>query len=111
MELDVHWALPGQHGTPTEALARIGALCHGIPDLFTALWIVMATHQGLPKELLATAVLQQRSDVGDLGKDGLVALMTAIVNGGRQGFDAVLCSRRKSERKATGFPGTKNEAA
>lgn len=101
---DVDWVLPGNHGTPTDALARISVLCQGIPDLFIALWTVMATHQGLPRELLAMAVLQQRLDVQDLGKDGLVALMTAIVNGGRQGFDAVLRSRRKSERRNNPLP-------
>ena len=104
---DVAWIIPGNHGTPAEALARIGVLCQGMPDLFLVLWTIMATHHGLPKELLAMAVLQQRNDVGDLGKEGLVALMTAIVNGGRQGFDAVLRSRRKSERKAAGFPWTR----
>ena len=100
---DVGWVLPGNHGSPAEALARIGLLCQSFPDLFTALWTVMATHQGLPRELLALAVLQQRPDVADLGKEGLTALMVAIANGGRQGFDAVLRSRRKSERKANAF--------
>lgn len=101
---DADWVLPGNHGTPADALARIGVLCQGLPDLFTTLWTVMATHQGLPKELLAMAVLQQRSDAHDLGKDGLVALMTAIVNGGREGFEAVLRSERKSERRGVALP-------
>lgn len=96
---DVAWILPGHHGAPAQALARIGAICAGIPDLFGAMLAVLATHQGVSKDVLALSVLQFRADTADLGKDGVGALLTAILNGGRQGFEAVLRARRKGERK------------
>jgi len=97
------WVLPGRQGTPAEALARIGVICGGMPDLFGALLAVLGTHQAVAVPILAAAVKQFRPDVADLSTDDVAALLTAIRNGGIQGFEAVLRSRRKSERKAGGF--------
>lgn len=105
---DVAWALPGQHGSPAEALARIGALCAGIPDAFGAMLAVLATHQGIAREILAAAIHQFRPELADLTRDDLLALLTSICNGGRPGFDAVLRSRRKGDRKAAALPWVKD---
>jgi hypothetical protein len=97
---DWAWTLPGHSPAPAEAIPRIAALCQAWPDPYLALFSVLATHQGLPREVLATAVLRFRPDLADLSRDDVVGLMASIVNAGRQGFDAMLRSRRKSDRKA-----------
>ena len=101
---DAAWVVPGQHGTPFQALSRIGLICNAMADPFSAMFAVLATHQGVAKDMLALSILQFRSDLADLGHDGVAALLTGILNGGRSGFDAVLRSRRKSERKVTALP-------
>lgn len=95
---DARWAVPGAHGTPAEALARIGVLCSGTPELFAAMLAVLGTHQAVARDHLALAIRQFRPDTADLTREDVVALLTAILNGGRQGFDAVLRSRRKGDR-------------
>lgn len=97
------WILPGRHGTPAEALARIEVICAGMPDLFAALLAVLGTHQSVAFGILAAAIKQFRPDVADLSNDDVASLLTAIRNGGIQGFEAVLRSRRKAERKAGGY--------
>ncbi len=98
------WILPGRQGAPAEALGRIGVICGGMPDLFGALLAVLGTHQAVSVAILAAAVKQFRADLADLSNDDVAALLTAIRNGGIQGFEAVLRSRRKGERKGGGFP-------
>ncbi|MBH9579083.1 hypothetical protein [Inhella proteolytica] len=97
---ELAWLLPGAQGGPAEVLPRVQWLCAQFPDLFSAMWVLQATHQGLPRELLAAATQQFRPDLQDLSRDDVAALYTALLNGGRQGFDAVLRSRRKGERKS-----------
>lgn len=97
---DWAWMLPSQRPSPAAAVPRIAALCQAWPDPFMALFCVAATHQNLPREMVAGAALQFRPDLQDLGRDDVVALLIALVTGGRQGFDAVLRARRKTERKA-----------
>jgi hypothetical protein len=105
---DVAWILPGGHGSPAQALARIEALCAGFPDLFSAMLAVLATHQAVSREILALAILQFRADTADLNKDAVVGLLTSVVQGGRPGFEAVLRARRKGERKAVALPWVKD---
>lgn len=100
MAEELSWLLPGRHGTPAEVLPRIQFICQQQADLFSALLLVAATHQGLPREILATAVKQLRSDLDDLSREDVAGLLTAVVNGGRDGFDAVLRARRKTARKS-----------
>ncbi len=99
----LNWMLPGQHGAPAEVLPRIQFVCQQQPDLFSAMFLLLATHQGLPREILAAATKQCRNDLDDLTRDDVAGLYTSILNGGRQGFDAVLRARRKGERKTGGF--------
>ena len=101
---DAHWAVPGRHGSPAEALARIGVLCASTPELFAAALAVLGTHQAVSREILAVALKQFRPELNDLSRDDVVALLIALVNGGRPGFDAVLRSRRRGERKVTALP-------
>lgn len=104
---ELAWMLPGTPQGPAEVLPRVQAVCAAVPDLFAAMFLLLATHQGLPRELLAAATKQFRSDLDDLSRDDVVALYTALLNGGRQGFDAVLRSRRKGERKTGGLSWVK----
>ncbi len=95
------WYAPGQHGTPAQALARIRAICEHVPDLYGAMFAVLGAHQGVPREMLAAAIRQCRADAEALSAADVGALLTSIWTGGRDGFDAVLRARRKSERKAS----------
>jgi hypothetical protein len=104
----VAWAVPGRHGSPAEALARIGALCRGHADLFSALFAVLATHQGVSRDLLAAALQQFRPELAGLARDDVVGLLTAILHGGRPGFEAVLRSRQRGERRASALPWVKD---
>jgi len=96
---DAAWTLPGKPSTPAQSLARIGVICTGTPDLFSAMFAVLGTHQTVSREMLALAIKQFRPDTADLGRDDVAALLTSIWNGGRPGFEAVLRSRRRGERK------------
>lgn len=97
---DWAWMLPSQRPSPAAAVPRIAALCQAWADPFMALFCVAATHQNLPREMVASAALQFRPDLQDLTRDDVAALLVASVTGGRQGFDAVLRARRKTDRKA-----------
>ena len=50
------WLLPAHRVTPADALRRIQALCVAWPDLHAAMFVVLATHQTLPREVLAVAL-------------------------------------------------------
>jgi len=102
-ELDsLDWLLPGHRAAPAEALKRIQALCAAWPDLHSAMLVVLATHQELPRDMLAAAIKQFRSDLDAYTREDVVSLLTAIWNGGRSGFDAVLRTRANSPRKGGG---------
>lgn len=98
--VDAAWWLPGRHGQPAEVLPRVQAICAAIADLPACMLLLMATHQGLPRDILAAVTQQFRPDLADLTRDDVIGLYTALQNGGRQGFDAVLRSRRKGERRS-----------
>lgn len=93
------WLMPGHRAAPAEALRRIQALCAAWPDLHAALFVVLATHQELPREMLAAAVKQFRTDLDPHSREDVLSLLTAIWNGGKSGFDAVLRTRANSPKK------------
>lgn len=99
-ELD--WLQPGHRFAPAEALRRIQALCAAWPDLHAAMLIVLATHQELPRDMLAAAIKQFRADLDAYTREDVVSLLTAIWNGGKSGFDAVLRTRAGASKKTTG---------
>ena len=106
---ELAWVTPGVHGTPAQALSRIRALCQQLPDLHSVLLAVLATHQGLAREILGVAVKQFRRDLDDLSPADVASLLTSLWNGGKQGFEATLRSRRKSERKGAALPWVKSD--
>lgn len=101
------WLLPGHRAAPPEALRRIQALCAAWPDLHAAMLVVLATHQELPRDVLAAAIKQCRSDLDAYTREDVVSLLTAIWNGGRSGFDAVLRTRANSPKKGGGLSWVK----
>lgn len=96
------WLQPGCRAAPAEALRRIQLLCGGWPDLYAAMFLVLATHQELPRDVLAAAIKQCRPDLEAYTREDVVSLLTAIWNGGKSGFDAVLRTRANSPKKGGG---------
>lgn len=101
---DVSWMGPQERHSPPEALHRIKTLCAIFPDLYSAMLAVQLTHAAVSRELLALAIKQFRRDTESLSLEDLQGLLTAAQNGGRQGFDAVLRTRKGGERKAISLP-------
>lgn len=96
------WLQPGCRAAPADSLKRIQGLCAGWPDLYAAMFLVLATHQTLPRDMLAAAIKQFRPDLDAYSRDDVVSLLTAIWNGGKSGFDAVLRTRANSPKKGGG---------
>lgn len=96
------WLQPGYRAAPAEALGRIQRLCAGWPDLYGAMFLVLASHQELPRDMLAAAIKQFRTDLDAYTREDVVSLLTAIWNGGKSGFDAVLRTRANSPKKGAG---------
>lgn len=96
------WLQPGHRAAPAEALKRIQALCSFWPDLYAAMFAVLATHQELPRDMLAAAIKQFRPELAIYTVEDVVSLLTAIWNGGKSGFDAVLRTRAASPKKGVG---------
>jgi len=99
------WLLPGHRTAPAEALKRIQVLCGAWPDLHAAMLVVLASHQELPRDMLAAAIKQFRPDLDAYTREDVISLLTAIWNGGRSGFDAVLRTRAASLKKGGGSGG------
>ncbi len=99
---EMAWLLPGHRATPHDALARIQRLCGGWTDLYAAMFVVLASNQGLPREVLAAAIKQFRTDLEPYTRDDVVSLLTAIWNGGKSGFDAVLRTRANAPKRPSG---------
>jgi hypothetical protein len=95
----LEWLHPAHRAAPADALMRIRWLCAQHPDLFGAMFVVLATHQGVPRDILAAAVRQFRRDTDSLTQADVSGLFTALLTGGRQGFDTVLRTRRSGDRK------------
>lgn len=93
------WLMPGHRPAPADALKRIQALCGAWPDLHAAMFIVLATHPGLPREVLAVALKQFRPDLEAYSREDVGSLLTAVWNGGKSGFDAVLRTRANAPKR------------
>ncbi len=107
---DVSWMGPQERHSPPEALRRIKTLCAIFPDLYAAMLAVQLSHAAVSRELLALAIKQFRRDAESLSPEDLQGLLTAALNGGRQGFDAVLRTRKGGERKSVSIPwGSKDD--
>ena len=99
-DADLAWLQPKHRAAPAEALQRIRTICEqGPAELFPIMLTVLATHQAVPREILAAAIKQFRRDCDSLSRDDLRSLLNAIWTGGQQGFDAVLRTRKNADRK------------
>jgi hypothetical protein len=96
------WLTPGHRAAPPDALRRIQQLCATWPDLHAAMFLVLATHQQLPRDMLAAAIKQFRPDLDAYSREDVIGLLTAIWNGGKSGFDAVLRTRANAPKKGAG---------
>ena len=97
-ELD--WLAPDRPPRPAEALERIRLLCElAGSDLHRAMLLVLATHQAVPREILASALKQFRRDLDALTREDVTGLLNALWTGGQQGFQSVLRTRKGGERK------------
>lgn len=100
----VHWMAPGRPCPPKEALSRIKALCSYWPDLYEAGQAVLATHPTVARDLLAKAMRQCRADAEAYSPEDLTSMLIGGWNGGRQGFEAVMRTRKNADRKAAALP-------
>jgi hypothetical protein len=107
--VQVPWLAPNHQGSAKDSLKRIGVICQAFPDLFSAMLVVLATHQGAPREALAATVRQLRPDAAELTQADIEGLMTSILNGARQSFDAVLRTRKSAKRPAAPLAWVKND--
>ena len=107
---DVPWLAPSHRVSAKDALKRIKSICGLCPDLFSAMALTVSTHQGVPREALAAAIKNFRADAAAYTQEDLVGLLTSIWNGGKQGFDAVLRTRKNAERKAPALSWVKDDA-
>lgn len=96
------WLQPSARTAPAEALRRIQQLCSAWPDLYAAMFLVLATHQGLPRDVLAAAIKQFRPDLEAYSREDVMGLLVAIWNGGKSGFDAVLRTRANAPKRGAG---------
>jgi transposase len=103
------WLSPTRSGSAKEALKRINAICQAFPDLFSAMLVVVATHQSAPREALAATVRQLRPDAAELTQADVEGLLASIVTGGRQAFDAVLRTRKSAKRTTAPLAWVKND--
>ncbi|MEO3691576.1 hypothetical protein [Roseateles paludis] len=100
-ELALDWLLPGARNAPADSMHRIQTLCTAFPDLFTALISVLATHQGVPRDLLAVAIKQCRPDLESFSREDVSQLLIAAWNGGKSGMEAVHRSRSSQGKRSS----------
>lgn len=97
---DVRWLSPETAIAPSDGVPRIRAICRLFPDLFSAVFVVLATHQGVPRQALAAAVKIFRKDTSPLSEADVVGLFAGLWNSGREGFESILRTRKGGTRKA-----------
>jgi hypothetical protein len=103
------WLSPTRPASAKDALKRINAICQAFPDLFSAMLVVVATHQGAPRDALAATVRQLRPDAAELTQADVEGLLASILNGARQSFDAVLRTRKSGKRAPAPLAWVKND--
>lgn len=107
-EEELVWMGPGGRSSPAQSLRRIKALCVRFPDLFNAMQAVVVTHPTVSRDMLAMAIKQFRRDTDALSLEDVVGLLTSVINGANQAFDAVLRTRKGADRKAAALPWGKH---
>jgi hypothetical protein len=96
---DMAWLAPDYRPAPADALQRIQTLCGMHKDLFNALMVVCATHMSMKREILAEVLRQIRPELSSYSRDDVAGMLAAVVHGGRQGFEAVLRTRKTTGAK------------
>lgn len=99
--LELPWLSAERQADPRESLRRIREICQQSPDAYSAVQAVLVTHPNVPRTNLAPAIKMFRTDLSQLSMEDLNGLITAAWNGGQQGFDAVLRTRKSAPRTAT----------
>jgi len=102
--LGLQWLSVEQQNNSRDALRRIREICESCRDLYTAMQAVLVTHQSLPRSNLALAIKTFRPDLASMSADDVVGLLTAAWNGGLQGFEAVLRTRKNGRKTTTTLP-------
>ncbi|MDM4764762.1 hypothetical protein [Pelomonas sp. SE-A7] len=97
---ELPWLSPERQADPRESLRRIREICQQSPDAYSAIQAVLVTHPDVPRGNLVPAIKRFRSDLAQLSLEDLAGLVTAAWNGGQQGFEAVLRTRKSSPRVA-----------
>jgi hypothetical protein len=85
-------------------LQRIRWLCENVPDLYSAVLTVTATHQGVPRAQLAAALRQFRPELQVHSPHDVAGMIKGLWHGGKDGFEAVLRTRKTAERRAAALP-------
>ncbi len=98
------WLGPRHAASPAEALARIEAACRLHAELPDAAFVVLGTHMGLPREVLAAALKQYRRDLDAFSVQDVTGMLNALLHGGRQGFEAVMRTRKSAPRQGAALP-------
>lgn len=94
--LDWPWLSRGHRASPRDTLRRIQAVCRQVPELYAAMLTLMATQPALDRLKLAQAARRFRSDLEAYTDEDVKGLLTAAWVGGKEGFEAVLRTRRKA---------------
>lgn len=107
--LELPWLSPERQADPRESLRRIREICQQSPDAYSAVQAVLVTHPSVPRGNLVPAIKMFRTDLNQLSLEDLAGLVTAAWNGGQQGFDAVLRTRKSTPRVATASLWSKHD--
>lgn len=99
-----HWLLPRHGSSPVDSLRRIRWICQQVPDLFESVLLVCATHQGVPRTSLAAALQRYHPALAGLSVEDVQGLVNGLLNGGRDGLEAVHRSRRNGARRQSPMP-------
>lgn len=103
------WLSPDRQADPRESLKRIREICQQSPDAYSAVQAVLVTHPSVPRGNLVPAIKMFRTDLSQLSVEDLSGLITAAWNGGQQGFDAVLRTRKSAPKMATASLWSKHD--
>jgi hypothetical protein len=107
--LELPWLSPERQADPRESLRRIREICQQSPDAYSAVQAVLVTHPSVPRGNLVPAIKRFRSDLSQLSVEDLNGLVTAAWNGGQQGFEAVLRTRKSAPRMAVSSPWARHD--
>ena len=111
-ELALDWMLPGARNAPADSMHRIRPCAPPTPTCSRPLITVLATHQGVPRELLAVAIKQCRPDLESFSRGDVSQLLIAAWNGGKSGMDAVHRARSsKGKRSSASLSWVRGRAA